>query len=850
MAVSSVSYSKTPQAKDDAYQVLTYGLTYFNVMVNDQTSSKTMYSIDNGVSATLNGGPQDLLTKDKSFSSAPSSGYELSALGARIWIKTDGTIAYDASTIPLASRPAAGNSIVDTFTYAIQMGDGTISWAKVKIVVGNHAPTVAALTASAIEDGPASSVYALKNTSDDFTANLSVVNLPAAMPAGVTYDAATKTFSLDPSVQAYQHLAAGQTTTVTVTYGVSDGIASTPDSITWTVTGVNDAASISGGNTGDVQEDGNGSAGGTLSVSDVDDGEAMFGAVAPSALHGAYGDFTFSGGEWTYTLNNDSDAVQSLGEGETRTDTLTVNSKDGTAHSTITVTITGTNDAPVVSAPVTGSATEDGPASSLDALAHASDEDASDTLSVTGLPDDLPAGVTYDAGTHTFSLDPTNDAYQHLSEGAHTTVTVSYQVTDGHVTVDQTASWDVTGVNDAASIDGEYTGNVKEDTTATAGGTVNVSDVDDGEAHFQAVPDAALHGTYGDFTFDNGAWTYTLNNDSDAVQDLGEGVTKEDTLTVTSQDGTASETITVEVVGTNDAPIVSGPVSGTATEDGDASSVDALGNATDRDTGDTLSVSDLPGSLPAGVSYDEETHTFTLDPSDNAYQHLAAGAHTTVSIDYSVSDGIASTTTSVSWDVVGVNDGATMGGTYTGTVMEDTTLVASGALTVSDVDDGENGYAAVSGSALHGTYGNFTFDGSTGAWSYTLRNSDANVQALNSGQQVSDSLTVSSIDGSASETIQITVNGLDEPVVVNLISTYQINHGINESDHQTITGFDSNDVLKMDGPISYVGFSVSDVNGDGHLDTVVKFMDNGGNAHAPFDVTLLGYTGFDASHVI
>jgi VCBS repeat-containing protein len=157
---------------------------------------------------------------------------------------------------------------------------------------------------------------------------------------------------------------------------------------------------------------------------------------------------------------------------------------------------------------------------------------------------------------------------------------------------------------------------------------------------------------------------------------------------------------------------------------------------------------------------------------------------------------------------------------------------------VSDVDDGENGYAGVAAASLHGTYGNFTFDGSTGNWSYTLRNADPNVQALNSGQQVNDQLTIWSIDHSASETIQITVNGTDEPVV-NLITTYQISHGRNESDHQTISTFDGNDVLKMDGHVSYVGFQTSGGN------TIVTFLDDGGNRSEQFDVTLVGFTGFD-----
>ncbi|PMY05190.1 VCBS domain-containing protein, partial [Pseudomonas sp. GW460-13] len=69
---------------------------------------------------------------------------------------------------------------------------------------------------------------------------------------------------------------------------------------------------------------------------------------------------------------------------------------------------------------------------------------------------------------------------------------------------------------------------------------------------------------------------------------------------------------------------------------------------------------------------------------------------------------------------------------------------ASGKLTVTDVDTGEAHFAAVAPESLVGQYGTFAFDSNTGAWAYTLDNTKAD--ALIAGQQVSDSLTVSSAD--------------------------------------------------------------------------------------------------------
>ena len=48
----------------------------------------------------------------------------------------------------------------------------------------------------------------------------------------------------------------------------------------------------------------------------------------------------------------------------------------------------------------------------------------------------------------------------------------------------------------------------------------------------------------------------------------------------------------------------------------------------------------------------------------------------------------------------------------------------------------------------------------TGTWLYTLDNSKPATQALSTGQQVTDTLRVTSQDGTASQTITVTVNGV------------------------------------------------------------------------------------------
>ena len=63
-----------------------------------------------------------------------------------------------------------------------------------------------------------------------------------------------------------------------------------------------------------------------------------------------------------------------------------------------------------------------------------------------------------------------------------------------------------------------------------------------------------------------------------------------------------------------------------------------------------------------------------------------------------------------------------------------------------------------------GDFGSFSIN-ANGAWSYTLDNTDPAVQGLGVGQTLSDSFMVMSADGTASETVMVTVHGSNDAPV-------------------------------------------------------------------------------------
>lgn len=156
------------------------------------------------------------------------------------------------------------------------------------------------------------------------------------------------TFALDNCNCAVQALNIGQSLTDSFTVKTADG---TAQSVSVTIEGSNDAATICGDTHGCVTEPSNSclpppSASGTLSDKDVDNPDDTFTATTcPQASEHGYGSFTMTpDGTWTYTLDPGNPAVEALPSCDTLTDCFTVTTIDGTPQ-TVSVTIRGAAEA-------------------------------------------------------------------------------------------------------------------------------------------------------------------------------------------------------------------------------------------------------------------------------------------------------------------------------------------------------------------------------------------------------------------------------------------------------------------------------------------------------------------------
>ena len=156
--------------------------------------------------------------------------------------------------------------------------------------------------------------------------------------------------------------------------------------------------------------------------------------------------------------------------------------------------------------------------------------------------------------------------------------------------------------------------------------------------------------------------------------------------------------------------------------------------------------------------------TYTLDNASAAVQALTAGQHVSDTHTFTASDG---TTQVITANITGTNDVAKISGTATGAVTEDNAITtANGVLSVADVDTAQNALQAVAaGTAGANGYGTFSVL-ADGHWTYTLDNASAAVQALGGGVTATDTITVASVDGTASQPITVTITGVDDPSVL------------------------------------------------------------------------------------
>ncbi|MGS4987618.1 VCBS domain-containing protein [Roseibium sp. RP-7] len=680
-----------------------------------------------------------------------------------------------------------GDTLTDRFE--VTSVDGTKHTLSVTIAGTNDAPVLKAATASATEDGKSVTGQMVVTDVDHGDTKTFAAGQPVD---GFTLNQ-DGSWSFDPSHAAYQHLAAGQTQQLTIPVTVTDHAGATDtQNLVITVTGSNDGPVVSG-----PVDLGRGTEDHSVQISaaqllahatDIDTGDTLS-VTGLSADHGTITGDAAHG--FTFTPDPDYNGPVTLSYQVT-------DGHGGSTAQTASLTLAATDDAAIITGTDTGDLTEDknvgrssvhelgvsGILTVHDPDGTAFDHFQSNSLGEHAVSDPFGGSLhILRSGWWGYEVDNTHPAIQALAAGEEGHAIYEVHSADGTAhRIDIT----VHGTNDAPVLSAA-TASATEDGKSVTGQMV-VTDVDHGDTKTFAAGQAV-----DGFTMNqDGSWSFDPSHA--AYQHLAAGQTQQITIPVTVTDhagATDTQNLVITVTGSNDGPVVSSPVDlGRGTEDKAVliSAAQLLAHATDIDTGDVLSVSNLTASH--GTITGDVAHGFTFIPDANY--------NGPVSLSYQVTDGHGGSVPQTASLVLGATpDAAVITGTDTGLVTEDKhvtggLLTVDGTLMIVDPDAGESAFAPVTGVAGAGTYGTFTLD-AQGHWTYTADNSQAAVQALQvGGTPLTDTLTVASLDGTTHD-ITVTITGTNDAPVLMAATASATEDGSSVTGQMVATDIDAGD---------------------------------------------------------
>lgn len=394
-------------------------------------------------------------------------------------------------------------------------------------------------------------------------------------------------------------------------------------------------------------------------------------------------------------------------------------------------------------------------------------------------------------GSFTFA---TNGDFEFVSAGDTATVTFDYRLTDDGDTSDASVEITVTGENDAPTAGAAVA--ATDENQAVSGDLIaafGAADVDANDIlSILSVNGQALDGAVRTITLPSGAeisvsptGTYTYAPGV-AFDRLANGDIDTDVVTFVISDGQGGQvasSLTLTINGENDAPVANADAAITTEED--AVTFDVLGNDTDVDLGDTLTLVSVDNVTGGGSAVVTPAGQVQFLPGAD-FQTLSVGATAFVEIAYTMQDASGARASSIATvTVTGANDAPTADAVADSTT-EDVNL-AGNLLADANADDIDSAdvltISAIDGAAFAG---GFSAPTSGGALLTVLANGDytyapdAGFNGLGVGETATDSFTFTVDDGrggTVTRTFSIDITGENDGPVVQDIAITAVENG-------------------------------------------------------------------------
>ncbi|QNI85664.1 cell wall protein/ swmB family [Synechococcus sp. PROS-7-1] len=475
---------------------------------------------------------------------------------------------------------------------------------------------------------------------------------PSTAPAGFHFDSQTGTWSFDPTDSAYQNLNPGEHKDLNIyVVAVDEHQATSPiQHLNLRVTGENDIPTAQHRDLQAVNEDQRVTISETellkqLGITDVD-----------QRTHLHITDLTSStsrcritplgNGQYQIHLPRNWNSDEHQGNGIA----LALKVDDGTTTTTFQASmhVNAVNDRPTALdihfQPIVEDTSLSFTEEDLLRGSKAQDVDRADNQNLiiepgsVMLTDPTLGSLNFDKTANTWVFQPA--ANWNSPDHAGQKVQIQFKVQDpSGATVTKTASVEVTQQQDVAIITDQAKDHtvteVNQGPASSCNGQLQVSDVDKGEDHFRGQSTILSAHQYGTAHIDStGQWVYELDSANPAVNQLAAGQQLTDSFEVHSADGT-THTVTIQIRGTNDLPVVA-PIADLITnEDGGPQSGHFL--ATDVDLGENPTFSLDPNNHPIPGLTVQPDGSWSFDPSQ--YGYLGTGEILDKKVVLLVSDG-------------------------------------------------------------------------------------------------------------------------------------------------------------------------------------------------------------------
>ena len=491
---------------------------------------------------------------------------------------------------------------------------------------------------------------------------------------------------------------------------VADGANTTSQSITVTVTNVDEAPSFTSPTQNLSVNENNAAAIYQAQATDPEDASLAYSASGADA-----GLFTINNTSGDLAFKNPPSFESPLDQDGNNVYELSITATDGAnqASQAVAVTVDDVNEAPTFASASVNLDTDENAASFAHIVEAADDEDQGDQLTYQ-LGGDDAAAFDFDTNTRALSFKATPDFENPEDQNTDNTYQITITASDGDLQDTQAITITVTDVDEAPTFTSATQNLSVNENASGAVYQAQASDPEQANLTYSASGvDAAL------FTLDSSSGELSFKQSPNFEQPTDQGANNVYELDITAADGShqVSQSLTITVTNVNEAPAFASASVDLDTDENAANFAHTVDAADDPDQGEQLTYQ-LGGDDAAAFDFDANTRSLTFQQSPDYENPADDDANNYYRVRITAADAEYSTTQDITITVADLNDEAPQFTSAASLVLDYTAIVVGTNIYTAAATDADAGdqvsYTLGGADANH-----FSFNASSGELAFS-----------------------------------------------------------------------------------------------------------------------------------